>query len=488
MRVRVPLLALALSLVAAPALAEKAAVNFHLEPGVGTGLDRPMLVTGATLKIDTTLFRFLGPVAPQFEAFGLGAANHTYLLEGTAFGVGIGARLRLFNDEKGYRFNPGKARRTGNWWGNYWLDAHFTINTPGLGFDVATGAEFSVVEGLSFGPFARYSLMGPHSILTFGLTVVIGAPQTTPAEADFDGDGIKGDDDKCIDEPEDFDGFEDSDGCPEADNDKDGIDDEQDQCRDAAEDKDGVQDEDGCPETDADGDGVPDEQDKCPLVKGSAATGGCPDGDKDGDSVTDSADRCPEEKGPVENAGCPDTDKDGDTVVDRLDACPDEKGLADNKGCPYPDGDKDGVADRFDNCPSEPGPADNQGCPAKVKQLVVITREKIEIKDKIYFDTGLATIQARSFRLLEQIASVLKSHPEIKLVQIEGHTDSTGSAETNRKLSNDRANSVRDFLVSKGVEAARLRAVGFGPDRPVDTNETAEGREKNRRVEFNIVE
>lgn len=487
MRVRVSLLALALTLVASPALAEKAALNFHLEPGVGTGLDRPMLVTGATLKIDTTLFKFLGPVAPQIEGFGYGAANHTYLVEGTAFGVGIGARLRLFNDEKGYRFNPG-TKRTGNWWGNYWLDAHFTVNTPGLGFDVGTGYEFSILEGLSFGPFAKFSLMGPHSILSFGLTITIGAPQTTPADADFDGDGIKGDDDKCIDEPEDFDGFEDTDGCPEADNDKDGIDDEEDQCRDVPEDKDGIQDEDGCPETDADGDGVLDEKDKCPLVKGSAANNGCPDGDKDGDTVPDSADKCPDVKGAVENAGCPDTDKDGDTVVDRLDACPDEKGLVDNKGCPYADGDKDGVADRFDNCPTEPGPADNQGCPAKQKQLVQITKEKIVIKDKVYFDTGKATIQPRSFPLLEQIASVMKSHAEIKLLQVEGHTDSTGSAETNRKLSNDRANSVRDFLVSKGVETARLKPIGFGPDKPVDTNDTPAGRENNRRVEFNIVD
>ncbi|GMU59952.1 MAG: hypothetical protein AMXMBFR34_17150 [Myxococcaceae bacterium] len=485
MRVRV-FLALAV-LTASPALAEKAFLNFHLEPTVGTGIDKSILVTAAALKINTTAFKVLGPVAPQIEGFGIGAANNTYLEDGTEFGVGFGARLRLFNDEKGYRFNPG-TKRHGNWWGNYWVDAHFVIGSSGPGFDVATGYEFSILEGLSVGPVAKFILTGPHSMLNFGLTVTIGAPQTTPAEADFDGDGIRGDDDRCIDEPEDFDGFEDNDGCPEPDNDKDGIDDEEDHCKDKPEDKDGVADEDGCPETDADADSVLDEQDKCPEVKGSPANHGCPDGDKDGDTVPDRLDKCPDQKGVVENNGCPDGDKDADTVVDRLDACPDEKGMAENKGCPYADADKDSVVDKFDNCPQEAGSPDNQGCPAKVKQLVVITQDKLVIKDKVYFDTGKATIQPRSFGLLEQLANVLKGHPEIKVVQVEGHTDSTGTADINRKLSQDRATSVRDFLVQKGVETGRLKPVGFGPDKPVDSNDTPAGRENNRRVEFNIVE
>jgi outer membrane protein OmpA-like peptidoglycan-associated protein len=483
MRVRVPLLALALTLAATPAVAEKAALNFHLDPAVGTGLDRSMLVSGATLKVDTTLFKFLGPVAPQVEGFGYGAANNTYLGQGTAFGFGVGARLRLFNDEQGYRFNPGN-KHTGNWWGNVFVDAHFTVNSPGLGFDTSVGVEFSILDGLSFGPFAKYSLMGPHSLLTFGLTVCIGAPQTTPAEADFDRDGIKGDDDKCIDEAEDFDGFEDADGCPESDNDKDGIDDEEDQCRDQAEDKDGVKDDDGCPETDADGDGVADESDKCADVKGVASKAGCPDADADGDGVLDSVDTCPDVKGPADNKGCPDADKDGDTVVDRLDACPDVSGPADTKGCPLADGDKDGVADRFDNCPAEAGPADNQGCPGKVKQLVVLTKGALQLKDKVTFDSGKATLQARSQKVLEQVAAVLKGHPELALVQVECHTDATGSAEVSRALSTERAAAVRDFLVSKGVEASRLKPVGVGADKPVDTNDTAAGRENNRRVEF----
>lgn len=493
---RLRLLIISALAVATPALAEQAAVNFHLEPMVGTGLDKPKLVTGAALKVNTTLLKFLGPVAPQIEVFGASASDRTYLDDGTVFGGGIGARLRLFNDEKGYYFNPG-SKHTGNFWGNLWLDAHFTWSAGGFGpgFDVGLGTEFSVIEGLSVGPFAKYMFLGqrevidvsPHSILMFGLSFTIGAPQTTPAEADFDGDGIKGDDDKCIDDPEDLDKFEDSDGCPDKDNDKDGVDDEKDQCRDAAEDKDGFADEDGCPEGDSDGDGVLDEKDKCPTVKGSAAAQGCVDGDTDGDGVADSADECKNAKGPAENKGCPDVDTDEDGTVDRLDACKTEKGPAANKGCPYPDGDKDGVADNLDNCINEPGPVDNQGCPAAKKQLVVITAEKLVIKDKVYFDTGKSTIQARSNTLLDQISSILVAHTEITLMQVEGHTDNTGDAAMNRKLSQDRAQAVVDYLVKKGVAADRLKAAGFGPDRPADDNTTAKGRENNRRVEFNLV-
>jgi outer membrane protein OmpA-like peptidoglycan-associated protein len=494
MRVRVLLVA---ALVAAtPSLAEQAAVNFHLDPMVGTGLDKPKLVTGAALKIDTTLLKFLGPVAPQVEFFGASASDRTYLDDGSVFGGGIGARLRLFNDEQGYLINPG-TKRTGNLWGNAWVDAHLTYASGGFGpgFDVGLGAELSLLEGLSIGPFAKFMFFGqrqmvdvsPHALLLFGLSFTIGAPQTTPAEADFDGDGIKGDDDKCVDEAEDVDGFEDKDGCPEKDNDKDGIEDEVDQCRDQAEDKDGIADEDGCPEGDSDGDGVPDEKDKCPAVKGTKENNGCADDDKDGDGVVDRLDACIDVKGVAENKGCPDTDADEDGTPDRLDACKNEKGPAANKGCPWPDTDKDTVSDNFDNCPNEPGPADNQGCPKEKKQLVVITAEKLMIKDKVYFDTGKATIQARSNALLDQIAAVLGAHSEITALQVEGHTDNTGDAAFNRTLSADRAKAVVDYLVRKGVAESRLKPVGFGPDRPADDNSTPKGRENNRRVEFNIL-
>ena len=492
---RLRLLLVSTFLVATPSLAEQAAVNFHLDPMVGTGLDSSKLVTGAALKIDTTLLKFLGPVAPQVEFFGISAANDTYLDKGSAFGGGLGARLRLFNDEQGYLFNPG-TKRTGNLWGNLWVDAHVTLNSGGfgVGFNAGVGVELSILEGLSIGPFAKFMFfgqrpvdLGPHAVLMFGLNFTIGAPQTTPADADYDGDGIKGDDDKCIDDPEDKDGFEDTDGCPETDNDKDGVDDGKDQCRDAPEDKDALQDEDGCPETDADKDSVLDEKDKCPLVKGSVENNGCPDGDKDQDGVLDRLDACPAVKGVPENKGCPDDDTDADGTVDRLDDCKTEKGPAANKGCPYPDTDKDTVTDNIDNCINEAGPVENQGCPVAVKQLVVITSEALVIKDKVFFDTDKATIQKRSNGMLDQIVSILNSHTEIKEVQVEGHTDNVGDAAHNRTLSANRAQSVVDYLVKKGIAANRLKPMGFGPDRPAEDNATPKGKEANRRVEFNII-
>jgi OmpA-OmpF porin, OOP family len=232
---------------------------------------------------------------------------------------------------------------------------------------------------------------------------------------------------------------------------------------------------------------VLDEKDKCPLVKGSPANNGCPDNDKDGDTVLDRLDACIDVKGVPENKGCPDVDTDEDGSVDRLDACKTDKGPADNKGCPYPDTDKDGLADNLDNCINEAGPLENRGCPVAVKQLVEITTEKLVIKDKVYFDTDKATIQARSNKMLDQIVSILNQHKEITLVQIEGHTDNTGDAARNRQLSADRAKSVVDYLVKKGIAAERLKPVGFGPDRPADDNSTAKGKENNRRVEFNII-
>ncbi len=495
MRVRHSLL-LCLVLASTPALAEQGNFNLHFDLGVGSVLQDRVFADTASLKLDTTLIKPLGPIAPQVEMFGAGAGYYTSLASGSAFGFGVGARLRLFNDEKGYYFHTGK-RAHGTLWGNLYADAHFTwaIAGVGPGFDVSAGTELSLIDGLSVGPFVRYALMGvnpltqqPNHVLTAGVSFTLPIPARAPAEDDQDGDGIVNKDDKCVDQPEDKDGFEDMDGCPDLDNDKDGVPDEKDKCPNEPEDKDGFQDEDGCPDPDNDQDGVLDGADKCPLQKGPAENNGCPDTDKDGDGVVDRLDQCPDQVGPPENKGCPDTDQDGDTVVDRLDACPAEKGEVDNKGCPWPDQDQDGVPDHVDNCPTEKGPASNQGCPEKEKQLVVITKERLVIKDKVYFDFNKATIQKRSNTMLDQIANVILSHSDIKLVQIEGHTDSTGDAAYNRKLSQDRADAIKAYLVKKKVEAERLRTVGFGPDKPAQPNDTEKGREANRRVEFNIVD
>jgi outer membrane protein OmpA-like peptidoglycan-associated protein len=187
-----------------------------------------------------------------------------------------------------------------------------------------------------------------------------------------------------------------------------------------------------------------------------------------------------------EPAQCPDLDDDGDGIPNKADRCPTEKGLPELQGCPAKDADGDGVPDHLDNCPLVPGPAENQGCPLVQKQLVVITRRRLELKQRIFFDTGLATIQRRSFALLDQVADVLRAHPDLPPLSIGGHTDNKGKPEVNRKLSQTRAESVRAYLVKKGVAAGGITARGFGSDQPLDSNLSPAGRANNRRVEFTL--
>jgi len=272
--------------------------------------------------------------------------------------------------------------------------------------------------------------------------------------------------------------------CPNLDFDGDGVPNGKDKCPSEP----GPVENNGCPDVDTDGDGVVDRLDKCPDVPGLPEFDGCPPPDTDGDGIPDHQDECPYEPGPASNRGCPIKDSDGDGIPDDQDACPFEPGIPELKGCPDKDTDGDGIPDRFDSCPTEPGPPENNGCPLKKKSLVVITREKLVIKDKVYFNTGQATIQKRSNILLDEVARIIKERPEIPKVVVEGHTDSTGKYESNVKLSERRAEAVRTYLVKKGVQADRLEAKGFGPDRPVASNDTAAGREANRRVEFVIVQ
>ena len=215
-------------------------------------------------------------------------------------------------------------------------------------------------------------------------------------------------------------------------------------------------------------------------------------GDKDGDGIKDDVDKCPndpEDKDGFEDEdGCPDLDNDKDGIPDVKDKCPnepeDKDGFEDADGCPDPDNDKDGIPDTTDKCPNEPGPPDGDGCPKKYEHIVV-TEAKIELKQKIFFETNKAVIMPRSFSLLAEIGQVLQSRPTMT-VRIEGHTDSRGKRPHNMTLSQSRADSVRQFLIGLGIEESRMEAKGFGPDQPIETNKTAAGREKNRRVEFFI--
>jgi outer membrane protein OmpA-like peptidoglycan-associated protein len=208
--------------------------------------------------------------------------------------------------------------------------------------------------------------------------------------------------------------------------------------------------------------------------------------DRDADRVTDDVDRCPDLAGPRENFGCPLPDRDGDGVPDQEDLCPLVAGPVENHGCPWADRDHDGVADKDDKCPDEPGPKDNQGCPRK-QTLVIVRRDRIELRQQIHFAQNKSRILKDSYAVLGQVARALTDAPSVR-VRIEGHTDNVGTLDTNLKLSQSRADSVKAFLAGNGVERDRLDAEGFGPTRPLASNATKPGRAANRRVDFRIVQ
>ena len=237
---------------------------------------------------------------------------------------------------------------------------------------------------------------------------------------------------------------------------------------------------------DTDKDGVEDKLDKCPNTPLGVAVdaNGCPlDEDKDG--VPDYLDKCPSTPSgvQVDTLGCP-IDTDGDGVADYLDKCPgtpiEAKGYVDENGCPT-DKDGDGVFDYEDKCPETPGIKENKGCPeikAEVKQLFK------KALNGIQFETGKAKIKGKaSFAILDDVVKVMQENPAYKL-NIGGHTDNVGKPEKNMQLSKERAASVRDYLISKGVEESRLASAGYGDTQPVADNKTAKGRAENRRVAF----
>ena len=209
--------------------------------------------------------------------------------------------------------------------------------------------------------------------------------------------------------------------------------------------------------------------------------------DSDNDGVPDVEDFCPEVPGPASNHGCPlSGDRDRDGITDDIDRCPDQAGPKENFGCPYPDRDRDGVADKDDRCPDEPGPKENFGCPRK-QTLIIVRKDRIELKQQVHFAPNKAVILKNSYRVLRQVARALKDAPAVT-VRVEGHTDNVGSRDRNLKLSQQRADSVKEFLVRQGVLRSRIVSEGFGPTRPIAPNTNRAGRAANRRVEFRIVE
>ncbi|MEO7332033.1 MAG: OmpA family protein [Minicystis sp.] len=289
------------------------------------------------------------------------------------------------------------------------------------------------------------------------------------------------------------------------DRDHDGIPDARDAC---PNDK-GVTSEDpeknGCPRAEAkldrDHDGVPDADDVCPDSAGiddrDRGRRGCPPPhDSDSDGIDDAYDACPDTSGPYDpdptKSGClPPADGDGDGVPDALDACPDKPGVPTSEkttnGCPG-DSDSDGIPDDKDACPAEKGPAsaaaDKNGCPTEVR----VTKGAIVLLEQVQFESSTAAIQKVSTPVLDQIAAVLKEHPEILRVEVQGHTDNKGTKAGNTLLSQRRAESVVKALIKRGIDDKRLLAKGHGPDRPIAANLTTEGRAMNRRVEIKILE
>jgi outer membrane protein OmpA-like peptidoglycan-associated protein len=299
---------------------------------------------------------------------------------------------------------------------------------------------------------ARYALSDDWTItagLGFGLTDGFGAPDVRGFVGiggywvsggkwgfDYDADGIFGYHDECPDASEDYDGHEDLDGCPDPDNDGDGVPDERDRCDNTPE---GFEiGEDGCPDDDLDGDGIPNKFDECPEDAEDL------DGFEDAD-------------------GCPDIDNDADGIPDSADECPGEK-------------------ENFNDF------QDEDGCPDDPNQRVVVGEDNIIIMDQVNFATNQAKILSDSYPTLDEVARVLKENPQLERVRIEGHTDDRGSADYNQKLSQRRANSVRKYLIERGINPDRLEAVGYGESQPIADNDTEEGRAKNRRSEFVILE
>lgn len=409
----------------------------HLNPFVNLAL--PLKITGAKLPVDesgNTRRTSLASMDLLLQIKLFEESNFLY----PYFFVGIGGVASGFSDVHGVVPLGGGL--------NFRLSKHIYFSTK---------AEYR----------AGLEELRDNVQLAAGLQVLLAPPGPEPPKVtDSDQDGIPDEQDLCPNEA----GTAGLNGCPDAD--QDGVPDGEDECPQEA----GLASFSGCP--DSDGDGVPDRDDDCPDEVGLPENNGCPLADADADGIPDDRDDCPGIAGLAALNGCP--DRDGDGVADKDDNCPDVAGSPSAAGCPDSDG--DGIIDPDDRCPNSVGPASNDGCPE-------ISEEDEEVlafaTQAVQFETGSARLKPESRDVLNQIVEIMRRYPDYKL-RISGHTDSIGSASTNQELSEERAEACYEYLVSQGINPSRMSFAGYGESRPIADNRYKDGREQNRRVEFDL--
>jgi large repetitive protein len=411
--------------------------------GQFTGTDKPevrLLLLGAftpaALASRLTISANLGPSLR-------GKSEYANIVQKTGVAWGVGASVRIVDElaataELFGEATPSSQRQSSG--------APMTVLSPiewlaGISYQFERRLTF----GLAGGRGVTNAIGTPDVRGVLSLTFVPGAapivpihpPEPPRPDGDADGDGIPDSRDKCPNEPEDKDMFEDEDGCPDLDNDHDGIPDALDKCPLDPEDKDGFQDEDGCPDKDNDGDGIPDDKDKCPNE--------------------------PEDK----------------------------DGFEDLDGCPDPDNDHDGIPDTLDKCPNEPetinGFQDDDGCPDKGDTAIILSPDRIETLDPIQF-TGPAKLTRASLPLIEQVGATLRAHSEIVRLRITVHVQPTHDPDADQARSDKRAQAVRDWLTSWGIAPARLEARGFGSKKPLVSPDQRGAAKINDRIELIILE
>jgi OOP family OmpA-OmpF porin len=435
--------------------------------GVNPGFETRMLMT-----LDLSTLRRSIPLAMHVD-YGLHfstlpEADHALLFKGgiewhpvrsLALITEFNSETRLYNVSHGFKVNQDRL----------WLSPAIGL-TPLNGFMMTAGIDLSFATPSTQFAYLKAGERYPQRI-TSGIEPKWRAFARLGwngilIDRDKDGDGIFDRRDACVSQKEDFDGNLDDDGCPDFDNDNDNIPDSLDKCPNEPEDLDNVEDDDGCPDYDNDADMVPDSLDSCLNVAedhdGFMDTDGCPDYDNDGDMVPDSLDRCPD-------------------IPEDID------GFDDKDGCPDIDNDQDGVPDSLDKCPDQIGPPENGGCnileSAKAKPRGKEIRSGRVILGGVTFEPQKATIDPNSYIILDEVVSSLIDWPEVK-IEIQGHTDRTGNKQEKISLTQARAETVRNYLVNRGISPHRLTAVGKGGGEPIADNTTAAGRAMNNRIEI----